>query len=147
MPKTRGKVVRKLWPSVAIVQKNGRAMYRVDGRPNAGRKFYVERAEALAFAEELARLKGDGGTVALSMPAALRQDAIEAAVILEPWGRSLAEAAKHYSAHLKAEQARADAVTVKVAAKDYLDAKRQEHARGELADLTLRELVNRLAGS
>ena len=78
--------------------------------------------------------------LALSMPATLRQDAIEAATILEAWGRSLAEAAKHYATHLKAEQARAAAVTVEVAVKDYLNAKRQEHERGELADLTLREL-------
>ena len=144
MPKTKGKVVRKAWPLVSIVQKNGRAMYQVDGRPSAGRKFYTERAEALAFAEELARLKGDGGTLALSMPAALRQDAIEAATILEPWGRSLAEAAKHYATHLKAEQSRAAAVTVEVAVKDYLNAKRQEHERGELADLTLSELRFRM---
>ena len=53
MPKTKGKVVRKSWPLVSIVQKNGRAAYHVDGRPSAGRRFYAERAEALAFAEEL----------------------------------------------------------------------------------------------
>ena len=144
MPKIKGKVVRRAWPSVAIVAKNGRAMYRVDGRPSAGRKFYAERAEAIAFAEELARLKGDGGKVALSMPAELRQDAIEAATILEPWGRSLAEAAKHYAAHLKAEKARAAAVTIETAVKDYLDAKWQEHERGELADLTMSELRLRM---
>lgn len=116
----------------------------MDGRPNAGRKFFSDKADALACAEELARLKGDGGTLALTMPAALRQDAIESAAILEPWGRSLAEAAKHYAGHLKAEQARADAVTVEATVKDYLDAKRQEHERGELAALTLKELVFRM---
>lgn len=71
-------------------------LYHVDGRPRSGRKFYTDKAEALAFVEELAKLRGDGGVLALMTSAALRQDASEAAYILAPWGRSLAEAARHY---------------------------------------------------
>ena len=145
MPKKTGTIIRRPWPTVVTTQNHGKLVYRVDGRPLAGRSFYPDKAEALAHAEELARLRGDSGvTGVLSMPAALVQDAREGAEILAPWGRSLAEAARHYAAHLKAEQTRANAVTVETAASDYLGSKRQEHERGELAAPTLKELDFRM---
>ena len=144
MPKIKGAVVRKSWPATSIVQKNGKSVYLVDGRPSAGRKFFADKAEALVYAEELGKLRGDGGMLALAMPATLRQDALQAAEILAPWGRSIVEAARHYAAFLKSEQARANAVTVKAAVADYLAAKRQEHARGEISPLTLSELKSKL---
>lgn len=145
MPKLKNTVIRKNWPTIVTAENHGRIVYRVDGRPIAGRKFFTDRIEALAFAEELARLKGEGGAVALAMPATLRQDALEAAEILEPWGRSLAEAARHYAGHLKAEAARADAVTVEAAVADYLTVKLKEQQRGELSGATLKELRFRLS--
>jgi integrase len=144
MPKIKGSVVRKAWQSVSIVQKHGKPTYQVDGRPAAGRKFYADKANALAFAEELAKLKGDGGVLALAMPAALRQDALEAAEILMPWGQTLAKAARHYVAFLKSEQARTEAITVKAAIEDYLAGKRQERERGEISPLTVVELENKM---
>ena len=145
MPKKTGTVVRKAWPSVTVTENHGNIVFRVDGRPAAGRKYFGERAEALAFAEELAKLKGEGGALALRMPAALRQDALEAADILAPWNRTLAEAARHFAAFLKAEQGRANAITVEAAVADYLAAKRQEKSRGEISPLTLRELESKMS--
>ena len=144
MPKIKGTIIRKTWPSVTIVRKNGKAAYQVDGRPQAGRKFFSDNAEALAYAEELGKLKADGGSLALAMPPELRQDALEATEILAPWNRRLAEAAKHYAAFLKSEQKKADAITVDAAADDYLAAKRLETKRGEISPLTLSELESKL---
>lgn len=104
----------------------------------------MEKAEALAFAEGLAKLKTDGGALALAMPAALRQDALEAAEILMPWKRTLSEAAKHYAAFLKADQAKANAITIEPAAEDYLSSKRRQADRGEISPLTVAELESKL---
>ncbi len=144
MPKVKGAVVRKVWPLVTIVHKNGKAIYQVDGRPQAGRKFFADKAEALAYAEELGKLKADGGSLALAMPPELRQDAVEAAEILASWNRSLAEAAKHYVEFLKSEKRKADAITVEAAIDDYLAAKRLEAKRGEISPLTVSELDSKL---
>lgn len=98
----------------------------MDGRPSAGRKFFANKAEALIYAEELAKLKTDGGALALAMPAVLRQDALEAAEVLAPWERSIVEAARHYVTFLKSDQARANASTMKAAIADHLAVKSQE---------------------
>ena len=68
----------------------------------------------------------------------------EAAEILAPWNRSLAEAAKHYAAFLKSEKHKADAITVEAAADDYLVAKRLEAKREEISPLTVSELESKL---
>jgi integrase len=144
MPKKRGAVIRDKWPVISIVKKHGNTRYRVDGRPVEGRKFFETKAEAVACADELAGLREQGGNLALAMPAKLRQQANEAAEILEPWDRTLVQAAQHYAAFLKAEKARAAAVTVTKAIDQYLAAKRTERDRGELAPLTVTELDSKL---
>ncbi len=144
MPKKAGAVIRKKWPVVAIVKKHGNTRYRVDGRPQEGRKFFAAKGEALAHAEELDRLRQQGGTLSLSLAPQFRHEAIEAASILERWNKSLVEAARHYAAFLEQENAKATALTVTDAIHHYLSSKRLEVERGELSPLTVSELASKL---
>ena len=143
MPKIKSSVIRRQWPTIVTAENHGSLRYRVDCRPVEGRKFFSDRAEALAFAAELARLRDEGGSTALSVPAALRADAVEAAAILEPYGKTLLDAARFLAAFLDAEKAREKALTVDVALDAYLDSKRAEMKRDEIALLTLKELESK----
>ena len=94
MPKIKSSVIRRPWPKIVTAENHGSLCYRVDCRSVEGRKFFSDRAEALAFAGELARLRNEGGSTALNVPAALRADAVEAAAMLEPYGKTLLDAAR-----------------------------------------------------
>ena len=137
MPKLKSSVIRRQWPAIVTVENHGSLRYRVDCRPVEGRKFFSDRAESLAYATQIARLREEGGSTALSVPAALRADAVEAAAILEPYGKTLLDAARFLAASMEAERAREKAWTIEAALDAYLDSKRAQLARKEIAPLTL----------
>jgi integrase len=66
------------------------------------RRFFKEKAEAETFMQFAKVQQENYGTAALSIPDALRVDAIECAELLQPFGVTLRDAAKFYAAHLKA---------------------------------------------
>ena len=74
---------------MTIVNQNGKPADRSDGRSQTGRRFFSDKAEALASAEALVKLKAVGGSVALTMPPALRQDALEAVEMHDRSGQSM----------------------------------------------------------
>jgi integrase len=84
---------------------NGRRYYCVTTpKLGAGRKrrFFKDRAHAETFMQLAKVQQANYGTAALSIPDALRVEAIECAEVLQPFGATLRDAAKFYAAHLKA---------------------------------------------
>jgi len=85
---------------------------KVDGRryycvttPKLGggrnRRFFKDKAEAETFMQFAKVQQENYGTAALSIPDALRVEAIECCELLQPFGVTLRDAAKFYAAHLK----------------------------------------------
>src|SRR4029077_14512032 len=84
---------------------NGRRYYCVTTPKLGGgrnRRFFKEKAEAETFMQFAKVQHENYGTAALSIPDALRVEAIEWCELLEPFGKTLRDAAKFYLAHLKA---------------------------------------------
>lgn len=143
VPKIKHSVLRRSWPPVTITSNHNQTRYKVDGRPIEGRKFFSTRAEALAYADELARLRDEGGVLALNIPAELRAQAVEAAAILEGTGRDLVDAARFLKSHLLQEEAKKSSITLEAALDCYLASKTAECERGELSKLTVSELTSK----
>jgi integrase len=84
---------------------NGRRYYCVTTPKLGGgrnRRFFKEKAEAETFIQFAKVQQENYGTAALSIPDALRVEAIECCELLQPFGVTLRDAAKFYAAHLKA---------------------------------------------
>jgi integrase len=84
---------------------NGRRYYCVTTPKLGGgrkRRFFKDKAEAETFMQ-LAKVQQENyGTAALSIPDGLRVEAIECRELLQPFGKTLRDAAKFYVTHLKA---------------------------------------------
>src|SRR5215467_12329379 len=106
---------RKVVGSAGTMRKTRLALTKtkVDGRryycvtlPKLGggrkRRFFKDRAEAQTFLRLAEVQQENYGTAALSISDALRVEAIECAELLQPYGKTLRDAAKFYAAHLKA---------------------------------------------
>jgi integrase len=84
---------------------NGRRYYCVTTPKLGGgrnRRFFKDKAEAETFMQFAKVQQENYGTAALSIPDALRVEAIECHALLQPFGVTLRDAAKFYAAHLKA---------------------------------------------
>ena len=84
---------------------NGRRYYCVTTPKLGGgrkRRFFKEKAHAETFMQLAKIQQGNYGTAALSIPDALRVEAIECAQALQPFGVTLRDATRFYTTHLKA---------------------------------------------
>jgi Site-specific recombinase XerD len=84
---------------------NGRRYYCVTTPKFGGgrnRRFFKDKAEAETFMQFAKVQRENYGTAALSIPDALRVEAIECSELLLPLGATLRDAAKFYAVHLKA---------------------------------------------
>jgi integrase len=83
---------------------NGRRYYCVT-LPKLGggrkRRFFKDKAEAQTFLRLAEVQQENYGTAALSISDALRVEAIECSELLQPYGKTLRDAARFYVAHLK----------------------------------------------
>src|SRR5205085_8741699 len=81
---------------------NGRRYYCVTTPKLGGgrnRKFFKEKAEAETFMQFAKVQQENYGTAALSIPDALRVEAIECCELLQPFGATLGAVAMFYAAH------------------------------------------------
>jgi hypothetical protein len=144
----KNNVVRKSWPRVYRVLKNGKKAYMVDSRKagfNGRRTFHCDEAEALAEADSIERDKENHGAMAfVELGPGQRKDAGEAIGILSEFDASLVDAARFYAAYLLAKQKNESARNVEDCIKVYLDAKRADQRRGDISKLTLRELESKM---
>src|SRR5215469_8838364 len=95
----RKNVLRNEWPRVVWVRKRGRSQLCVDSRkagfPAGKRKFFDILAEALAVAEQIARVKdNEGANSFVEINPSQRRDAAEALAALGDSGASLLDAAR-----------------------------------------------------
>ncbi len=95
-------------------------------KPGGGRsrRFFAERREAETFLQ-LAKVQCENfGTAALSLPEALRVEAVECAGLLLPFGKSLRDAAKFFLAHLRQRET---SLPVASAVAELIEMKRAAH--------------------
>jgi len=97
--------MRKTRLALTKTNVNGRRYYCVT-LPKLGggrnRRFFKDKAEAQTFMRLAEVQRENYGTAALSISDALRVEAIECSELLQPYGKTLRDAAKFYAAHLKA---------------------------------------------
>src|SRR5215469_9379462 len=97
--------MRKTTLALIKTRVNGRRYYCVT-LPKLGggrkRRFFKDRVEAQTFLQLAEVQQENYGTAALSISDALRVEAIECSELLQPYGKTLRDAAKFYAAHLKA---------------------------------------------
>jgi hypothetical protein len=96
--------MRKTRLTLTKTKVNGQRYYRVT-LPKLGggrsRRFFKDKAEAQTFMRLAEVQQENFGTAALSMSDALRVEAIECSELLQPYQKTLRDAAKFYVAHLK----------------------------------------------
>ena len=97
--------MRKTTLALTKTKVNGRRYYCVT-LPKLGggrnRRFFKEKAEAQTLMRLAQVQRENYGTAALSISDALRVEAIECSEVLQPYGKTLRDAARFYAAHLKA---------------------------------------------
>src|SRR5262249_48568187 len=97
--------MRKTTLALTKTKVNGRRYYCVT-LPKLGggrnRRFFKDKAEAQTFMRLAEVQQENYGTAALSISDVLRVEAIECSELLQPYGKTLRDAAKLYVAHLKA---------------------------------------------
>jgi integrase len=97
--------MRKTKLALTKTKVNGRRYYCVTTPKLGGgrnRRFFKDKVEAETFMQFAKVQQENYGTAALSIPDALRVEAIECCELLQPFGVTLRDAAKFYAAHLKA---------------------------------------------
>jgi integrase len=116
----------------------------VDARPSGGREFWNSSAEALASAEQIARQRANDGAAAFAeLSPSDRRDAAEAIALLDGTG-PLLDAARAFIRETNRQRLLAAVPTVAEAIDQYLAAKRQEAARGDIAKLTIFDLESKM---
>jgi integrase len=97
--------MRKTRLALTKTKVNGRRYYCVT-LPKLGggrnRRFFKDKTEAETFLCLAEVQRENYGTAALSISDALRVEAVECSELLQPYGKTLREAARFYVAHLKA---------------------------------------------
>lgn len=82
----------------------GEKPWEVYGRGEDGkrvRRYFETRAAAEVFQDESTRTRRNHGVRATALSEAARREAAAAYAVLQPWGATLLDAAKHYAAYLK----------------------------------------------
>jgi integrase len=96
--------MRKTKLAITKTKVNGQRYYCVTVPKLGGgrnRRFFKGKAEALTLMRIAEVQQENYGTAALSMSDSLRVEAIECREVLQPYGKTLRDAAKFYLAHLK----------------------------------------------
>jgi integrase len=117
---------------------------RKTGFAAGGRRFWHSEAEALAYAEQIARTKDNEGAAGFAeLSITERRDALEALAHLNGAG-TLLDAAIVFIRERERRERLAASPTVNEAIDAYLSAKRAEEQRGEISRLTLYEIESKM---
>jgi integrase len=148
MPARKKKVIRTEWPRVYWTPKDGYMVLCVDSRktgwPAGHRRFWHTPAEALAYAEQIARTRDNEGAAGFAELSIIeRRDAAQALEILNGAGR-LVDAAILFMRERERVQRLSAIPTVDEAINLYLNAKRVEEEKGEISRLTLYEIESKM---
>jgi len=106
-------LLRKNWPKVRVLRRAKGTLYQVDGRMKgtAGKQeHFSTQADALKRAGEIEDEWKANGNEGLALSADLRAMAIFGAGILEPFGKTVAQACEFYRDYLQGEKQREESV-------------------------------------
>lgn len=120
-------VIRKKWPRIRCIKVNKEIFYRVDARrrgTGGKQEAFKLLKDAEKRASEIEKQFVADGTEALSFPVELRGMALSASKLLKPYGKSIAQAAEFYKAHLDAIKLKEQSALVPVIAKAWLEDKK-----------------------
>jgi integrase len=117
---------------------------RRTGFAQGGRTFFSSEAEAIATAEQIARIRENEGAAGFAeLSPSERRDASEALAILSGFDATLVDCARHFTGWLISERERAAGPSVSDALDAYLIFKKSEWQRGEISKLTFQDLVSK----
>jgi integrase len=103
---------REEWPRIRTVALRGVDFYQVDGRPHYPRKTFSNLADARKQADKWANSRARYGTAGKYISERDASRFAEALEILSRKGAGIVEAARHYVAHLEAEERRSSSKLV-----------------------------------
>jgi integrase len=135
-----GELIRKTWPKIRIVIKEGKTFYQVDGRKKGTkgkREQYSTRAKAEQRAREIEEDLRMEGVAGLTLSAELRVEALKAETKLKPHGKTVMDAVNFYVAHLESEEKKRQSQTVHALAAEWLRTKKAQEAKGTLRERTV----------
>ena len=138
-----GELIRKTWPKIRIVIKDGKSFYQVDGRKK-GTKGKREQCSTKAKAEQRAReIEEDfrmEGVAGLTLSAELRVEALKAETKLKPHGKTVMDAVSFYVSHLEAEEKKKQSRTIHALAEEWFQNKKAKLAKGVLRARTVTDI-------
>lgn len=136
--KLKHEVIRTRFPRIRVLK--GRAKkYQVDARPLAPRKSFATKVEANTYAVSIAISKTNQGTESMTtLTTDERMQALRAFKLLNPHGRTLADAVDFYVAHIEQQRKRHESLTVDACLDEYLAQLKGDLERGALADTSFR---------
>ena len=113
------KLIRKTWPKIRLVTIKGGKFYRVDARrvgTNGKQETFKFQKDAEKRAAEIEKHFSTNGSEGLAFPVEIRGMALTATNLLQPYGKTIIQAAEFYKAHLNDQKKRQDSALVSVLA-------------------------------
>ena len=127
------KQIRKTWPKIRLVIIKGQKFYRVDARrvgTNGKQETFKLKEDAEKRAGEIEEQFSTNGSEGLAFPVEIRGMAITATNLLQPYGKTIIQAAEFYKAHLDELKKRQDSALVSALAKAwYAEKKSGKHKK------------------
>jgi integrase len=138
-------LLRTQFPKIRDLGPTVKRRFLVDGRINGwGKREYFQRiGEARTRADQIATEKDNRGAEALSFSTEDRVMAVDCTERLRPFGKTLREATDHYVAWLKEQAQRKESPLVSEVVAQYLDQRKRDFERGDLAELSFFEIRHR----
>ena len=135
-------LIRKTWPKIRRVTIKGEGFYRVDARrtgTNGKQETFKNLKDAEKRAGEIEKHFSTNGVEGLSFPVEIRGMAITATNLLQPYGKTIIQAAEFYKSHLDEIKKREDSALVSMLAKAWHDEKKSgKHTK--LRETTLKDI-------
>ena len=137
-------VLRSQWPKIRDLRPSGHNWFMVDARPHSKREYFATLAEAKTRADQLACERDNRGVEAVSFSTESRVMAVECMAKLNPYGKTLRDAVDHYCVWLESEERKNQSLCVSACLERYLVTREADFHRGELAQLTIYEIRERM---
>lgn len=137
-------VLRPEWPKIRDLRPSGHNWFMVDARPHSKREYFATLAEAKTRADQLATERENRGVEAVSFSTENRVMAVECMEKLTPYGKTLRDAVDHYCVWLESEERKRQSLSVSECLDRYLAVREADFQRGELAQLTIYEIRERM---
>ena len=140
-PTPKYKLLRTEFPRIRDLGPTRKKRFQVDARPHSGRRCFEKVGEARAFADHVATQLRDRGTESFILNTEQTVMAVRAFARLRPHQKSLTDAVDFFISHL--ERGRRHSPTVAEAIDRYLESRKADVARHELAKRSFKDIQHR----